>query len=103
MSKPTREEIINTGVQLVHLRIYNELAQRIENKHKKQIIIEQIDLEDKFNKMLTEYFGMEYTELASEEMKREIESIAKEINASIKWEDKIVSISYEGETDNGTT
>lgn len=84
MSKPTREEIIKLGKQVLD----NEKQRKLCVKQSSQELMRSIDLEARFNKALNDYFGVadydEFQKIADESQKAEYKSIADEIRGVAK-------------------
>ena len=79
MSKPTREEIIKLGKQVLD----NERRRKLGVKRSSQELMRSIDLEARLDKALNEYFGVasyeEFMAMANERQKAEYKSISDEI------------------------
>ena len=79
MSKPTREEIVKLGKQVLD----NERQRKLGVKRSSQELMRCISLEASFEKMCSEYFGVasyeEFQKIADESQKAEYKSIADEI------------------------
>ena len=79
MSKPTREEIVKLGKQVLD----NERQRKLGVKRSSQELMRSIDLETSFEKMCNEYFGIadyeEFMAMANERQKAEFKSISDEI------------------------
>ena len=79
MSKPTREEIIKLGKQVLD----NEKKRKLCVKHSSQELMRFINLETSFEEMCNEYFGVasyeEFMAMANERQKAEYKSISDEI------------------------
>lgn len=79
MSKPTREEIVKLGKQILDDK--NQSEHRV--KWSSQELMRSIDLEARFNKALNDYFGIadyeEFMAMANERQKAEFKSISDEI------------------------
>ena len=79
MSKPTREEIVKLGKQVLD----NEKQRKLCGKQSSQELMRCISLETSFEKMCDEYFGVtdyeEFMAMADERQKAEFKSISNEI------------------------
>ena len=79
MSKPTREEIVKLGKQVLD----NEKQRKLGVKRSSQELMRCISLETSFEKMCSEYFGIadyeEFMAMANERQKAEFKSISDEI------------------------
>lgn len=79
MSKPTREEIVKLGKQVLD----NERQRKLGVKRSSQELMRSIDLEARFDKALNDYFGVmyydEFQKIAYERQKAEYKSILDEI------------------------
>ena len=84
MSKPTREEIIKLGKQVLD----NERQRKLGVKRSSQELMRCISLETSFEEMCSEYFGAasyeEFQKMANERQKAEYKSIADEIRGAAK-------------------
>lgn len=79
MSKPTREEVVKLGKQVLD----NERRRKLGVKRSSQELMRNIDLEARLDKALNEYFGVgsyeEFQKMANERQKAEYKSISDEI------------------------
>ncbi len=79
MSKPTREEIIKLGKQVLD----NEKQRKLCGKQSSQELMRSIDLEARLDKALNEYFGVtsciEFFLMADKTQNAEYKSIVDEI------------------------